>query len=236
MATHSSTVENYTKKIFLTSQELASDTVPMGSVAEALNVVPGTATSMVKALAKSGLVIYEPRTGVRLTLKGRTLALKVLRRHRLVEYFLVKTLKMDWSEIHDEAEALEHAVSDRLLDRLAQFLGEPRYDPHGDPIPTADGELIERHLVHIAQCQANDRVTVRRISDQDTTFLNFAQDQGLIPGSALTLVEVNPVADCVVVQLDSGTSVTFGIQAAEKIWVDYCNGGQKNRRKHHPQV
>src|SRR5947207_9245964 len=110
----------------------------MGRIAAAMGVVPGTATAMIKTLADSGLVTYEPRGGVRLTRGGEQLALHVVRRHRLVELFLVEHLGLDWSEVHDEAEQLEHAISDKVLARMDAVLGHPSTDPHGDPIPTAD--------------------------------------------------------------------------------------------------
>src|SRR6187455_970793 len=143
MALPSSTVENYLKAIFQAQLHLEkrSDLVPMGQLAAALGVVPGTATTMVKTLADSGLAKYEPYAGVRLTPSGEKLAALVLRRHRLVELFLVKVMGMSWTEVHDEAEALEHAVSDRLIDRIDAMLGRPEVDPHGDPIPDPEGVL-----------------------------------------------------------------------------------------------
>jgi DtxR family Mn-dependent transcriptional regulator len=137
----SSTVENYLKAIYQGQSALAHDErlVPMGSVATALGVTPGTATTMIKALAESGLAQYEPYSGVRLTQAGEKLAGRVLRRHRLVEAFLVQVMGMRWDEVHDEAEQLEHAVSDRLIERIDDMLGRPTHDPHGDPIPTSDG-------------------------------------------------------------------------------------------------
>src|SRR4051794_10565100 len=138
----SSTVENYLKQIYLEQQDAgAADLVPMGRLASAMGVVPGTATSMIKTLADSGLVQYEPRGGVRLTHGGEQLALHVLRRHRLVELFLVKVLGLDWSEVHAEAEELEHAISDKVLEKIDAILGKPRVDPHGDPIPLANGKV-----------------------------------------------------------------------------------------------
>src|SRR5919106_1169984 len=133
----SHTVENYLKAIFQAQTALtrADALVPMGQLASALGVVRGTATTMVKALAESGLVRYEPYAGVRLTQAGEKLASLVLRRHRLIELFLVKILGMSWTEVHDEAENLEHAVSDRLIDSIDEMLGRPAVDPHGDPIP-----------------------------------------------------------------------------------------------------
>src|SRR6476620_6132179 len=139
----SSTVENYLKAIHQGQTSLSRDQrlVPMGQVASALGVTPGTATTMVKALAESGLAEYEPYSGVRLSAAGEKLAGLVLRRHRLVELFLVKVMGMSWAEVHDDAERLEHAVSDRLIDRIDEMLGRPAFDPHGDPIPDAEGAL-----------------------------------------------------------------------------------------------
>src|SRR5213595_2263512 len=137
----SSTVENYLKAIYQGQSTLPNpeDLVPMGQVASALGVTPGTATTMVKALAESGLAEYEPYSGVRLTSAGEKLAGLVLRRHRLVEAFLVQVMGMSWAEVHEDAEQLEHVVSDRLIDRKDQMLGQPTHDPHGDPIPNPDG-------------------------------------------------------------------------------------------------
>src|ERR1700677_4514193 len=140
-----STVENYLKQLYLEQRTTGADPmVAMGRLAAAMGVVPGTATSMVKALADSGLVVYEPRGGVKLTRSGEQLALHVLRRHRLVELFLVKVLGLDWSVVHDEADTLEHAISDRVLERMDALLNHPTVDPHGDPIPTPKGQLHER--------------------------------------------------------------------------------------------
>src|SRR4026208_630107 len=137
----SQTVENYLKTIFQAQIGLFEPDalVPMGQLATAIGVVPGTATTMVKALADSGLAHYETYAGVRLTPAGEKLAALVLRRHRLIELFLVKVMGMSWIDVHDEAENLEHAMSDRLVDRIDEMLGRPDVDPHGDPIPDSDG-------------------------------------------------------------------------------------------------
>src|SRR5207249_1703684 len=155
--------------IYLGQSALAGDErlVTMGNVASALGVTPGTATTMVKALAESGLAEYAPYSGVRLTAAGERLAGLVLRRHRLVESFLVEVMGMSWAEVHDDAEQLEHVVSDRLIDRIDQMLGRPTHDPHGDPIPTADGEITARHLDSLLTCPLGTPLKVTRISDQD---------------------------------------------------------------------
>src|SRR5256714_8448369 len=144
------TVENYLKQLYL-EQQNAPDLVQMGKLASAMGVVPGTATSMIKALADSGLVSYEPRFGAKLTKGGEQLALHVLRRHRLMELFLVKVLGLDWSEVHDEAEELEHAISEKVLERIDKLLGHPSVDPHGDPIPSAKGKVSEERLVRLPE-------------------------------------------------------------------------------------
>src|SRR5688500_10652145 len=173
------TVENYLKQIYLEQQDSRGELVPMGRLATAMGVVPGTATSMIKALADSGLVDYEPRSGARLTRGGEQLALHVLRRHRLVELFLVKVLGLDWSEVHDEAEELEHAISDKVLERIDKLLGHPTTDPHGDPIPTAKGKVSEGRYPSLADCPVNRPLRVVRVMDQDPRFLQFVEKCGL---------------------------------------------------------
>src|SRR3954467_10374240 len=164
----SSTVENYLKTIYLGSTNAqGSDArlLPMGQLAAAVGVTPGTATTMVKTLAESGLVNYEPYTGVALTRAGRRLAALVLRRHRLVELFLVQVMGLRWDEVHDEAELLEHVVSDRLIDRMNEMLGRPEVDPHGDPIPDAEGVIKKQQAQTLLTCPIGIPVTVMRVVD-----------------------------------------------------------------------
>src|SRR5436189_5250421 len=177
----SSTVENYLKAIYQGQSSLARDQrlVPMGHVAAALGVTPGTATTMVKALAESGLAEYEPYSGVRLSAGGENLAGLGPRRHRLVELFLVKVMGMSWAEVHEEAEQLEHVVSERLIERIDDMLGHPTHDPHGDPIPTPEGALIPRHLDSLLTCPVNTPLRVIRIADQDPAFLRFIENNDL---------------------------------------------------------
>ncbi len=192
----------------------------MGQVAEALGVVPGTATTMVKALSDAGLVRYAPRVGVELTEPGRKLALHVLRRHRLIEQFLVEVLGFDWSQVHDEAEQLEHVVSDLLLERIDKFLGHPTEDPHGDPIPSAAGELNHERVESLVECDLDVELTVARISDQDTEFLNYIAETGLNPGVRLLVSQRSKSADSVTLELpDGGKPITLGLGAAAKVQV-----------------
>src|SRR2546423_3723112 len=161
------TVENYLKQLYLEQQNASEDLVQMGKLASAMGVVPGTATSMIKALADSGLVSYEPRFGAKLTKGGEQLALHVLRRHRLVELFLVKILGLDWSEVHVEAEELEHAISDKVLNRIDTILEHPSVDPHGDPIPTAKGKMRDTGRRTLADLEPGTTVRIARVMDQD---------------------------------------------------------------------
>ena len=216
-----STVEDYLKTIFLQEESLAPpELVTMGQIGTALGVAPGTVTAMVKTLEKGGLLRYEPYSGVRLTAEGRHVALHVLRRHRLIELFLVETLGFDWSEVHDEAERLEHAMSDKLIDRVDALLGHPQVDPHGDPIPDLHGRLRESELVSLADCRAGGRFRIARVSDQDEVFLRFVERQGLKPGTAIAVAAHDPSADAVTVRPDEGRPVTIGSEAAGKLWVE----------------
>jgi DtxR family Mn-dependent transcriptional regulator len=222
----SQTVENYLKTIFL-AQEAASGTVPLvpvGQIASALGVVPGTATTMVKALADSGLVHYEPYMGVRLTPAGEKLAGLVLRRHRLVELFLVRVLGMSWTEVHDEAERLEHAVSDELIERIDTMLGHPSVDPHGDPIPTAEGTMAQPAYEDLVHAPVATPLVVERVIDQDAAFLHFIEERQLKPGSRVVVETRDAAADCIQVRAESGEVTTLGLRAAEKVMVSVGRG------------
>jgi DtxR family Mn-dependent transcriptional regulator len=215
-----STVENYLKRLYLEQRDAGGEMVPMGRLAAAMEVVPGTATSMVKALADSGLVEYEPRGGARLTHSGEQLALHVLRRHRLLELFLVKVLELDWSVVHDEADQLEHAISDRVLERIDALLGHPTTDPHGDPIPTSKGHLHEPRRISLADCPVDVPQQVSRVLDQDPEFLQFVERNGLMPGSMLTVKKREPAAEAVKIRIPRRDEVSLGLAAAAKILVE----------------
>jgi DtxR family Mn-dependent transcriptional regulator len=218
----SSTVENYLKAIFLGETQLASGQrlVPMGQLATSLGVAPGTATTMVKALAESGLVEYEPYNGVRLSPAGSRLAALVLRRHRLIELFLVQMLGMKWDEVHEEAELLEHVVSDRLIERIDEMLGRPEVDPHGDPIPSREGELVRRELDTLLTCPLNTPVTVTRVTDQDAAFLRFIESHELKPGQSIEVEARDEVSDSVRLKGKDDQRITIGMRAASKLLVE----------------
>jgi DtxR family Mn-dependent transcriptional regulator len=217
----SSTVENYLKQLYLEQRaSRGSAVVPTGRLAAAMGVVPGTATSMVKALADSGLVEYESRAGVRLTSRGEQLALHVLRRHRLVELFLVQVLGLDWSVVHEEAEALEHAVSERVIERIDALLGHPTADPHGDPIPSGKGQVDDRLRTSLADCPLHKPQRVTRVLDQGPEFLRYVKDQGLVPGASVTVVIREAAAQAVSIRVAKREQASLGLAAAEKILVE----------------
>jgi len=217
----SQTVENYLKTIYLAQAELKSseELVPMGRLAAALGVVPGTATTMMKALSESGLVRYEPYMGVRLTPAGEKLASLVSRRHRLIELFLVKVLGMSWAEVHDEAERLEHAVSDRLIERIDKMLGHPEVDPHGDPIPAPDGTIAQPQYLDLLTAPLQTPLAVTRVIDQDAAFLRFLEEQELTPGTALVIESRDAAAQAVRVRAGGDRPTTIGWRAASKVLV-----------------
>ena len=215
-------VEDYLKAIYQNQLALSGDSrlVPMGQVASALGVTPGTATTMVKALADSGLAEYEAYSGVRLTGAGQKLAGLVLRRHRLVELFLVQVMGMSWDEVHDDAELLEHVVSDRLIERIDEMLGRPTHDPHGDPIPSPEGTIVPRHLESLLTCPLGLPVVVTRITDQDPAFLRFVESNGLKPGQRIEVQTRDTASDAVTVRGTSRPALTIGARAASKLLVE----------------
>jgi DtxR family Mn-dependent transcriptional regulator len=174
---------------------------------------------MVKALSESGLVRYEPYSGVRLTAAGEKLAARVLRRHRLIELFLVQVMGMSWTEVHDEAEHLEHAVSDRLIERIDEMLGRPSVDPHGDPIPGPEGTLSRPQYDTLLTCPMHESVTVRRVSDQDAEFLRFVERHDLKPGQVVTVEDRDAAADSVRLRGGNDREFTIGARAASKVLV-----------------
>ena len=223
----SSTVENYLKTIFMAEAQLENGQklVPMGQLATTLGIAPGTATTMVKALAESGLAAYEPYNGVRLTSAGERLAARVLRRHRLIESFLVQVIGMNWDEVHEDAEQMEHVVSDRLIDRIDDMLGHPAADPHGDPIPTADGQLPQRPLETLLTCPLHTPVTVARVTDQDPAFLRFIESHHLKPGETIEVEARDEMSDSVRLKGRRDTRMTIGARAASKLLV-IADGGR----------
>jgi DtxR family Mn-dependent transcriptional regulator len=211
------TVENYLKRILLLEE--GRDLVSMGTLAGAMEVTPGTVTAMAKALAAEGWIEHQPRGGVRLTDRGRRIALNVVRRHRLVETFLVRTLGMDWADVHAEAEELEHAVSERLLNRIDAALGHPKTDPHGDPIPSAQGAVSEKTGQTLVSFPIQAPARVLRVRDQSAEFLGLVEKLGLKPGAKVRVLERDLVSGIVQLGLRDGSRQPLGLSEAAKIEV-----------------
>jgi DtxR family Mn-dependent transcriptional regulator len=212
------TIENYVKAIYQVSTGKERDAATTGKLAEMLGVSPGTVTSMLKTLSESGLAEYTPYEGARLTDKGRILALRVVRRHRLIELFLVRTLKLTWDEVHEEAENMEHAVSDLLVDRIDAFLGYPATDPHGDPIPKADGTVARASGRSLAQLAAGSRFRVLRVLDQSPEFLRYLTESGLAIDARGSVVASRQESGTVTVEV-GGQQTTLAHSVADRLVV-----------------
>lgn len=212
------TIENYVKTIYGLSAQPEGPAAATGQIAEALGVSPGTVTSMLKTLKESGLAEYTPYEGVRLTAAGRALALRVIRRHRLIELFLVKTLNLTWDEVHEEAENMEHAVSDLLIDRIDDFLGRPETDPHGDPIPAADGEMPAAAGRLLAEWPIGASFQLVRVLDQSPDFLRYLSEAGLPLGTVGVLAANHQAAGVVTVAVGE-RQTTLAHSAAGKLLV-----------------
>lgn len=211
-------VEDYLKAIYHISAGAGLEVAATGEIAERLQVTPGSVTTMLQRLAESGLVKYQSHRGAKLTDSGEKVALNVLRRHRLVELFLTKTLGMTWDEIHAEAENLEHAVSERLIDRIDEQLGFPDRDPHGDPIPNADGTLRSKPGEPLSECSAATSFVLLRVLDQTPEFLRYLTDGGLTPGSTAKVIQNLPSAGIMTLQAGDH-QISLSRDAATKLLV-----------------
>jgi DtxR family transcriptional regulator, Mn-dependent transcriptional regulator len=187
----SSAVEDYTKAIYAL-QERGSDAVSTNAIADRLGVTAASASGMVKRLGELGLVVHEPYHGVSLTESGRNVALEVMRHHRLLELYLVQSLGVPWDRVHEEAEVLEHVLSEQLEELIARQLGDPTRDPHGDPIPTRELQIEERSTQSLEALQAGTRGTFARVSDSDPEMLRYLADKGIAPGDELEVIERQP--------------------------------------------
>ena len=225
----SAVAQDYLKVIW-TAQEWSVDKVSTKMLAERIGVSASTASESIRKLADQGLVDHEKYGAVSLTDAGRRAALTMVRRHRLMETFLVQELGYGWDEVHDEAEVLEHAVSDRMLDRIDAKLGFPTRDPHGDPIPAADGRVPTPPARQLSVCQDGDAGTVARISDADPEMLRYFDSVGISLDSRLRVLARRDFAGMITVGIERvspqsaepgapGTTVELGHPAAEAIWV-----------------
>lgn len=212
------TTENYVKAIYQIGGDDCASAVSTGAIAQQLNISPGSVTAMLKTLRDAELVEYAPYSGVTLTPSGQRLALRVLRRHRLIELFLSQTLQLSWDEVHEEAEHMEHAVSDRLVDRIDEHLGFPQTDPHGDPIPTSDGVVDSEERPSLSQWPVGQPFRLVRVLDQSSEFLRYLTESGLELAAVGVVVEHLPHAATTTITI-KGQTTTLSKQVAGKLIV-----------------
>ncbi len=212
----SSSIGDYLKAIWMIAGTGSASTK---EVSGHLSVAPASVTNMLGRLQEMGLVRYERYRGASLTGRGLEEALRLVRRHRLIEAFLVGHLGYSWQEVHDEAERLEHAVSDEFTERLAELLGHPAHDPHGDPIPSADGSLEPDDSLPLGDVQAGGRVRISKVSDESTPMLDYLGERDLVPGRLLTVKEVRALDGVVTVEDKDGKTHALGAPLARSVFV-----------------
>jgi DtxR family Mn-dependent transcriptional regulator len=209
--------ENYAKVIYQL-QGRGEERVHTSAVAERLGVTPASASGMLKRLADEGLVDYEPYYGARLTERGERLALEVIRHHRLLELFLAEVLEMPWDRVHEEAEVLEHHISEDLEELIAAKLGQPALDPHGDPIPSRELAISDDDSVALSEMEPGQSGVFARVSDRDASMLRYLAERGIQPGARLTVGEREPFGGPITVEI-AGETHPFGPELAERMRV-----------------
>jgi DtxR family transcriptional regulator, Mn-dependent transcriptional regulator len=214
----SSSVGDYLKAVWDLAVD-PGDAASTKGVAERLSVSSASVSNMFARLQEMGLVRYERYRGATLTERGRKEALRLVRRHRLIETFLLEHLGYDWQEVHDEAERLEHAVSDGFTERLAALLGYPDHDPHGEPIPSAEGTVEVDDSFTLSQAVAGQRVRISKVRDEDAAILDYLGDRNLVPGRRLRVREVRALDGVVIVEDEGAEVYAFGEPLARSIFV-----------------
>lgn len=225
--------EDYLKAIY----ELEQGDSPAGTnaVAERLGIAAASVSGMLQRLGRLGLVQTERYRGTRLTDPGRAVALQLIRRHRIIESYLVSRLGFSWDDVHDEAERLEHAASTELIERMAADLGNPTADPHGAPIPTVEGEVDERRFDSLASLEAGATARVSRMSDRDATLLRYLADRGIRPGACVRVESREPFDGAIMITVGRKRQ-SISPAAAASVWVEPDTRGvrpaaRKSRRR-----
>jgi DtxR family Mn-dependent transcriptional regulator len=209
-------VEDYLKVIF--ELEASGGTAGTNEIASALGIAAPSVSGMIRRLADQGLIAYERYRGARLTTQGRTAALRTIRRHRVIEAYLTTALGYPWDRVHDEAERLEHAASEELIDRMAAAIGEPATDPHGAPIPTREGTLDEPELSTLAEIEPGARARVQSVDDRDPARLRYLAELGILPGVTVDVVAREPFDGLITVRVGEKDHA-IGPSLAKKILV-----------------
>jgi DtxR family Mn-dependent transcriptional regulator len=209
-------VEDYLKAIF--ELERSGEPAETNAIARTLGIAPASVSGMIRRLAEQGLITHERYRGARLTPAGRRAALKTLRRHRVIEAYLTSALGYSWDRVHDEAERLEHAASDELINRMAAAIGEPETDPHGAPIPTREGRMLERAQVPLSSLEPGDSARVERVSDESGDRLRYLAELGIVPGAEVQIVASEPFEGPIAMRV-AGATRTIGRELASQILV-----------------
>ncbi|MEO8907666.1 MAG: metal-dependent transcriptional regulator [Microbacteriaceae bacterium] len=213
------TAQDYLKVIWAAT-EWTPTPITVKQLAERMGVRAATVSDGIRRLSEQGMLEHQPYGSIELTATGRAHAIAMVRRHRLIETFLVETLGYGWDEVHDEAESLEHAVSDTLIDRIDASLGHPQRDPHGDPIPTAGGDPRRPDALQLRDAECGAPLVVARISDADPAVLRYLADKGIRLDARVSVAEHRPFAGDVTVRIDEiAGEVELGARASEAVWV-----------------
>ena len=215
----SPSIEDYLKAIYKLEEESGGPPVSTGDVAQAMEVSSASASNMIKRLDNLGFLTYEAYEGATLTDPGRTVALEVIRHHRLLELYLKEVMGFSWDEIHEEAEILEHHISERFETRIEEMLGHPTRDPHGHPIPDRDGTIDEIPTRSLADLTEGDAALIDHIADEDGDLLDLLEQRGLLPGATVEVVETRPLDGLLVVAVD-GAEQLIGQPVAQKVVVE----------------
>lgn len=212
----SQAVEDYLKAIYkLEAEGKGASTT---RIADALDVSSASATNMIKRLSKMGLVDYQSYKGASLTSSGRKIALEIIRHHRLLELYLLEVMGYSWDEVHDEAEKLEHHISEQFEDKIAELLDNPTHDPHGDPIPTKDGIMPKMETEALTQAEEGHRYMVSRVKNQDPELLRYLEKIGLLPGAKLLVKQKDPFKGPITLNIEDNEQV-LGHEVAEHILI-----------------
>lgn len=212
----SQSVEDYLKAIYkLETEEKGASTT---RIADALDVSSASATNMVKRLSDMGLVNYQSYKGANLTESGRKIALEIIRHHRLLELYLLEVMGYSWDEVHDEAEKLEHHISEQFEDKIAELLDNPTHDPHGDPIPTKEGIMPEMDSKSLVNAEEGHHYLVSRVKNQDPELLRYLEKIGLLPGAKLQIMDKGPFRGPITLKIENSEQA-LGHEVAEHILI-----------------
>ncbi|MEQ8579544.1 MAG: metal-dependent transcriptional regulator [Balneola sp.] len=212
----SQSVEDYLKAIYLL--EIDGVVATTNNIAESLSVSSASVTNMFKKLAKLQLINHKSYRGAELTKAGEKIALEVIRHHRLLELYLKEMMGYSWDQVHDEAEKLEHHISEQFEDKIAELLNDPTHDPHGDPIPSKEGVVPEMASLAITDAEENESYIIGRVRDQDPELLRFLEKSGIIPGVKVTILEKTPFDGPVKIKLED-KETTIGNSVAKDVFL-----------------